>query len=131
MVKRAFSSFSFLSAFVSLLVLSAISPYLISFTAFMSPPSLLLSKSLYMVKKIFAYDTTALWSMNFLIKIKLKIKFQCADIYRLYRQNNISYDYIFVKEKDYFIETKVTKYVTFHLIKIFHCSYNQDDKTLL
>lgn len=131
MVKRAFSPFSFLSAFFSLLVLSAISPYLISFTAFMSPPSLLLSKSLYMVKKIFAYDTTALWSMNFLIKIKLKIKFQCADIYQLYRQNNISYDYIFVKENDYFIETKVTRYVTFHLIKTFRCSYNQDDKTLL
>lgn len=69
--------------------------------------------------------------MNFLIKIKLKIKFQCADICLLYRHNNISYDYIFVKEKDYFIETNVTKYVTFHLIKILHYSYNQDDKTLL
>lgn len=97
----------------------------------MPPPSLPLSKSLYMVKKIFAYDTTALWSMNFLIKIKLKIKFQCADIYFLYRHNNIAYDYIFVKEKDYFIETNVTKYVTFHLIKMLHYPYNQDDKTLL
>ena len=29
------------------------------------------------------------------------------------------------------IETKVIKYVTFHLIKNLHCSYNPDDKTLL
>ena len=105
--------YSKIALFVSLFALSAISPYLLSFTAFMPPPSLAVSKSLHMVKKIFAYDTTALWSMNFLIKIKLKIKFQCADICLLYRHNNISYDYIFVKEKDYFIETNVTKYVTF------------------
>ena len=96
MVKRAFSSFSFLSASLSLLALSAISSYLLPFTAFMPPPSLPLSKSLYRVKKIFSYDNNCFEVYEF--PYKNKIKLQCADIYQLYRHNNISYDYILLRK---------------------------------